>query len=42
MKIETERLVLSRYTDRDKDDFVRLLTDPLVMRYVDKGVLTVA
>ena len=39
-RIETERLVLELYTDRDKDDFVRLLTDPLVMRYVDKGPLS--
>ena len=39
-RIETDRLVLRLYTDRDKDDFVRLLTDPLVMRYVDKGPLS--
>jgi RimJ/RimL family protein N-acetyltransferase len=39
-RIETERLVLKLYTDRDKDDFIRLLTDPVVMRYVDKGPLS--
>jgi RimJ/RimL family protein N-acetyltransferase len=39
-RIETERLVLKLYTDRDKDDFIRLLTDPAVMRYVDKGPLS--
>jgi RimJ/RimL family protein N-acetyltransferase len=39
-RIETERLVLKLYTDREKDDFVRLLTDPIVMRYVDKGPLS--
>jgi len=39
-RIETERLVLKLYTDQDKSDFVRLLSDPVVMRYVDKGPLT--
>ena len=39
-RIETERLVLKLYTDRDKDDFIHLLTDPAVMRYVDKGPLS--
>jgi [ribosomal protein S5]-alanine N-acetyltransferase len=39
-RIETERLVLKLYTDRDRSDFVRLLTDPVVMRYVDKGPLS--
>jgi len=39
-RIETERLVLKLYTDRDKSDFVRLLTDPVVMSYVDNGALT--
>lgn len=41
-RIETERLTLSLYTDREHDHFVRLLTDPAVMKYVDKGVLSVA
>ena len=39
-RIETDRLVLKLYTDRDRDSFIRLLTDPLVMRYVDKGPLS--
>ena len=38
--VETERLVFKLYTDQDKEDFLRLLTDPLVMRYVEKGPLT--
>lgn len=38
-RIETERLVLSLYTDHDKAEFVQLLADPVVMRYVDKGAL---
>lgn len=41
MRIQTGRLTLSLYTDGEHDDFVKLLTDPAVMRYVDKGVLTV-
>lgn len=41
-RIETERLILSLYTDREHDHFIRLLTDPVVMKYVDKGVLSVA
>ena len=41
MRIETQRLLLSLYTEREHDTFVKLVTDPLVMRYVDKGVLTV-
>jgi ribosomal-protein-alanine N-acetyltransferase len=39
-RIETERLILSLYTENERGDFVKLLTDPSVMRYVDKGVLT--
>lgn len=39
-RIETERLLLRLYTDRDKTEFVELLTDPTVMRYVDKGPLS--
>jgi [ribosomal protein S5]-alanine N-acetyltransferase len=39
-RIETDRLVLTLYTDRDKNDFIRLLTDERVMRYVDKGPLS--
>jgi RimJ/RimL family protein N-acetyltransferase len=32
--IETERLVLRRFTPDDLDDLVSLLADPLVMRYI--------
>ena len=39
-RIETQRLVLSLYTERDKEHLIGLLTDPSVMKYVDKGVLT--
>ena len=39
-RIETERLVLKLYTDREEDEFIRLLTDPVVMRFVDKGPLS--
>ena len=41
MQIETDRLRFSLYTEREHDDFVRLMTDSAVMKYVDKGVLTV-
>lgn len=40
--IETDRLVLKLYTDREKSDLIGLLTDPAVMRYVDKGPLSTA
>lgn len=39
-KVETERLRLTLYTDREKTDFIGLLTDPAVMKYVDRGVMT--
>src|SRR6185503_18944478 len=39
-RIETDRLVLALYTDRDRANFIELLTDPVVMRYVDRGALT--
>jgi RimJ/RimL family protein N-acetyltransferase len=38
-RLETDRLRLELYTDRDKPDFVALLTDPVVMRFVDRGPL---
>jgi len=38
-RLETKRLVLTLYTDRDEQNFIDLLTDPVVMRYVDKGPL---
>jgi len=38
-RLETDRLRLELYTDRDKSHFMDLLTDPVVMRFVDKGPL---
>ena len=38
-RIETERLVLRLYSEKEKHKFVDLLTDPDVMKYVDRGVL---
>jgi len=40
-RIETERLVLELYTGNDKDYLIGLLTDPAVMKHVDKGVLDI-
>ena len=39
-RLETERLTLSPYTDKDKPDFIDLLTDHVVMRFVQNGPLT--
>lgn len=39
-RLETDRLCLQLYTDRDKAEFTELLTDPVVMRFVDKGPLS--
>jgi ribosomal-protein-alanine N-acetyltransferase len=39
--METERLILRRYADEDKADFISLFTDEAVMTYVGDGVLTV-
>jgi RimJ/RimL family protein N-acetyltransferase len=38
--IETKRLELRLYTDNERSDFVKLLTDSAVMKYVDRGVLS--
>lgn len=38
--METGRLVLRRYAEKDKADFIRLFTDAEVMTYVGDGVLT--
>ena len=38
--METERLVLRRYTEKDKTNFIALFTDAAVMKYVGDGVLT--
>ena len=40
--METERLVLRRYAEQDKEDFINLFTDAAVMKYVGDGVLTEA
>ena len=39
--MKTERLVLRFYTEKDKADLIALFTDAAVMKYVDKGVLTI-
>ena len=39
-RLETERLRLELYNERDKSEFIELLTDPEVMRFVDKGPLS--
>jgi RimJ/RimL family protein N-acetyltransferase len=39
--METERLVLRRYAEEDKQDFIALFTDAAVMKYVGDGVLTI-
>jgi RimJ/RimL family protein N-acetyltransferase len=38
-RLETDRLLFELYTDRDKTEFIELLTDPVVMRFIDKGPL---
>lgn len=38
--IETERLLLKLYEEKDRESFVSLLTDERVMKYVDKGVMS--
>ncbi|HUR99683.1 MAG TPA: GNAT family N-acetyltransferase [Pyrinomonadaceae bacterium] len=38
-RLETDRLLLTLYTEQDKPDFVDLLTDRAVMRFVDNGPL---
>jgi ribosomal-protein-alanine N-acetyltransferase len=40
-RLETDRLVLELYNERDKTEFIELLTDPVVMRFVDKGPLNI-
>lgn len=39
-RLETDRLRLELYTDGDQAEFIALLTDPVVMRFVDKGPLS--
>jgi len=38
--METERLILKHYADKDKADFIALFTDAGVMKHVGDGVLT--
>lgn len=38
--METERLILKLYAEKDKADLLALFTDAAVMRHVDKGVMT--
>jgi RimJ/RimL family protein N-acetyltransferase len=40
-ELETERLVLKAYAEKDKTDLVNLFTDAEVMKYVGEGVMTV-
>jgi len=40
--METERLFLRRYAEKDKADFISLFTDAAVMKHVGDGVLTEA
>lgn len=40
MVIETQRLILRLYEEKDRASFIALLTDENVMRYVDKGVMS--
>ncbi len=39
--METERLFLRAYVEKDRADFIALFTDAAVMKYVGKGVLTI-
>lgn len=38
--METERLFLRRYAQKDKEHFIALFTDAAVMKYVGDGVMT--
>lgn len=39
-KLETESLLLKAYEERDKKNFIALVTDPTVMKHVGDGALT--
>lgn len=39
-QLETERLLLCPFTTADVDDLLRIYSDPLVMRYISRGVRT--
>lgn len=38
--METERLILQLYAEKDKADFIALFTDAAVMKHVGEGVMT--
>ena len=38
--METERLILRNYKEKDHTDFIELFTDEIVMKFVDTGVYT--
>lgn len=38
--METERLILRKYAEEDKTDFIELFTDTVVMKHVGDGVLS--
>lgn len=40
--METKRLIIKNYEENNYEDFVKLFTDSLVMKYVGDGVLTTA
>lgn len=39
-QLETERLILKLYTEKDKTDLINLFTDSEVMKHVGDGVMT--
>ncbi len=39
--METERLILRLYEDKDHDDFIKLFTDEAVMTFVETGVFSI-
>ncbi len=39
-QLETERLILKLYTEKDKADLIALFTNPEVMKHVGDGVMT--
>jgi RimJ/RimL family protein N-acetyltransferase len=41
MKLETERLLIKKYTPKEKADLIALFTDEKVMRHVNTGVMSV-
>lgn len=41
-ELETERLFLKRYSEDDRNQFIKLFTDNSVMKYVGDGVMTEA